>query len=324
MPNSQEGTAEDTDRWRETGSSAAGEQLELDLWVEVPAIRSEDDPVARIERARNRRQIERDFEARLRQALGGRLGRLTLTRNRSTLISARYTPGQSRIRRLRRTIDVRAQRLFAECEDDTLAALVAIVTGGASKRDHISVQQFFEKAVTDEERIAAEGLVSRARTVVLEARGRTHHLDEIRANLLDLLSHEVSRDRSRPGAGSEDSQTNADRELRERLAEIPIGWGRGRTRRSRRIRSVQLGAFIPSDGVIRIHPILDQPAVPEYVVAAVVWHELLHVVIPTQKQGGRRCVHPPAFRALERRFPDHERAERWIDRNVFRLLARKR
>jgi predicted metal-dependent hydrolase len=106
-----------------------------------------------------------------------------------------------------------------------------------------------------------------------------------------------------------------------RLDDVAITWGR-RTRRSRRRRqarshTLELGSYVHDDRLIRIHRVLDHPRVPRYVLAAVVYHELLHAALPAQLQGGRRRIHTPEFRRRERLFSDLERAEAWIDRHLF-------
>ena len=84
-----------------------------------------------------------------------------------------------------------------------------------------------------------------------------------------------------------------------------VTWGPRRRSRSRR--SLHLGSFDPQTRVIRIHPVLDHPSVPEFFVRFVLFHELLHAAIPTKAQPGSRH-HPPAFRRRERAHPDYKSA----------------
>jgi len=103
---------------------------------------------------------------------------------------------------------------------------------------------------------------------------------------------------------------------------VPVVWGSDRRRRS--MRSIRLGSYSFEDGVVRIHPVLDQRSVPPYVVVAVVYHELLHHVVGAEHKGGRRLVHTAAFRRREQRYIHHRRAERWERDNLDRLLGRRR
>lgn len=98
-----------------------------------------------------------------------------------------------------------------------------------------------------------------------------------------------------------------------------ISWGRrGRTRPRY---SMRLGSYYPSERLIRIHPVLDQPAVPEWFLRFVVFHELLHAALPPQREPGRRWVHHgPEFRRRERHYPDYQRALAWEQDNLGKLI----
>lgn len=102
--------------------------------------------------------------------------------------------------------------------------------------------------------------------------------------------------------------------------QVRITWGRRGRTRGRRRRSIRLGAYSAEDGLIRIHPVLDQPWVPPYFVRYVVFHEMLHHVIPAPMHAGRTRYHTPEFRRAEEAHPDYERAIRWEQRNIHRLL----
>ena len=66
---------------------------------------------------------------------------------------------------------------------------------------------------------------------------------------------------------------------------------------------------------------LDRWEVPEYYVAAVVFHEMLHQVVPALERNGRRVVHGAEFRRRERAYPDHARARAWEEENLDLLLS---
>ena len=84
--------------------------------------------------------------------------------------------------------------------------------------------------------------------------------------------------------------------------------------------SIRFGSYHPQQRLIRIHRLLDQEFVPPYVVESVVFHEMLHQLIPRQRLNGRWVAHPPAFRQYEQRFPHYWRAKRWKEANLIRLL----
>jgi len=97
-----------------------------------------------------------------------------------------------------------------------------------------------------------------------------------------------------------------------------ITWSRQPSRRPRT--SIRFGSYHARDRLIRIHRLLDQAFVPRYVVENVVFHEMLHQLIPRQRVNGRWCIHPPVFRQYEQRFRYHRQAERWQCRHLSRLL----
>ncbi|MCK5850451.1 MAG: SprT-like domain-containing protein [Kiritimatiellae bacterium] len=82
-----------------------------------------------------------------------------------------------------------------------------------------------------------------------------------------------------------------------------ITWGQARAVRGRR-RSIRYGSYVKTQNLIRIHPGLDSPNVPRAFVEYIVFHELLHAAVPSIKANGRNYDHGPAFRKLERSFPD--------------------
>lgn len=85
-----------------------------------------------------------------------------------------------------------------------------------------------------------------------------------------------------------------------------IGWGRGRRARRRHVqsRSIRFGSWNAAGRTVRVHPALDDERVPREFVRYIVFHEMLHAVVPSRRSETRRYDHPPEFRALERTFPD--------------------
>lgn len=97
-----------------------------------------------------------------------------------------------------------------------------------------------------------------------------------------------------------------------------ITWSR--SLRKRRRHSMRLGSYDDEQKLIRIHPALDQDFVPAYFVEYVVFHEMLHEVHDAPQRGQRREVHTPAFLEDERKFANYERAVRWEQKHINRLL----
>lgn len=98
-----------------------------------------------------------------------------------------------------------------------------------------------------------------------------------------------------------------------------ITWGR-RVKVQRPRRTIKLGTYSAVERLIRIHPVLDRPWVPRYFLSYVIYHEMLHHVIPASQGGGRRMLHPPEFLAREQMFRYFDRAIAWEKAHVARLL----
>ncbi len=107
----------------------------------------------------------------------------------------------------------------------------------------------------------------------------------------------------------------------EGRVEARIGWGPNRG--GRRRRTIKTGVYVQEARLIRIHPALDRREVPEQYVAAVVFHEMLHQVVPAVERNGRRIVHGAEFRRRERDYPDHDRAKQWEEENLHLLLSHR-
>jgi hypothetical protein len=99
-----------------------------------------------------------------------------------------------------------------------------------------------------------------------------------------------------------------------------ITWGKHGTKRGGKRATIKLGSYAALDRLIRVHPSLDRRWVPRYFVAYVVYHEMLHHVIPSSRGAGRRLLHPPEFLEREREFRYFERALTWERRHIARLL----
>ena len=110
-----------------------------------------------------------------------------------------------------------------------------------------------------------------------------------------------------------------ERYFRGRLRRYKVIWGRRRKHRPRE--HFIFGTIQEEDRVIRINPALDQPFVPLWFFRYVLYHEMLHSVVPDEKlSANRRRVHTDEFNRREREFPHYRRARRWEDENLSRFL----
>ena len=103
------------------------------------------------------------------------------------------------------------------------------------------------------------------------------------------------------------------------LRHYTIVWGRRRRLAPKEY--FVFGTIQEEDRIIRIHPRLDAPFVPTWFLEYVVYHEMLHSVVPDEPgPNGRRKVHTEEFNRRERQFLHYRRARRWEDENLARFL----
>jgi hypothetical protein len=98
-----------------------------------------------------------------------------------------------------------------------------------------------------------------------------------------------------------------------------IVWMRMALQRKRT--SIRFGVYDRQQKLIRIHRLLDQSFVPHYFVESVVFHEMLHQLVPAIYLHGRWRNHPPAFQQAEREYPYYQKARKWERDNLHRLLS---
>ena len=109
------------------------------------------------------------------------------------------------------------------------------------------------------------------------------------------------------------------RYFRGRLRNFNVMWGRPRKQRPREY--FVFGTIQEEDRVIRINPLLDQAFVPQWFLRYVLYHEMLHSVVPDELlANGRRRVHTEEFNRRERKFRGYMRARRWEEDNLARFL----
>lgn len=233
------------------------------------------------------RRAPREVRVSAASRLADELSGLLAERVRLTIHDNRST--MVSFRRDTGEVHYRVHHMFLDAPNDVVAALAAFAgarTGGAARRRAAGarIDDFVRR---NRARIAA------ADAARLEPAGRAHDLQAI----FDRLNARYFEGR----------------------IEARIGWGIARG--GRRRRSVKTGVYLHDARIIRIHPTLDRPEVPEFYVAAVVFHEMLHQAIPAREVGGRRLVHGSEFRRRERAYPDHGRAKAWEERNLALLLS---
>jgi len=225
------------------------------------------------------------LEEAARRALERRLGGLLQEPVSLTITDNRHTMMSSR--RRGRVTHIRLHHMFLDADDSTVRALARYLTRG----DHRSSSRLDVFIEENAHLIRKE----RARAAPVRTRGRYHDLRDIFDELNELW-------------------------FDERI-DVQVTWGRRAPTNRRRRRSVRLGTYVQDDKLIRIHPVLDQDWVPRFFVAYVLFHEMLHHVVPAPLVNGKKHFHSPEFRSRERGYPDYDMAIVWEKANLRRLLS---
>lgn len=73
---------------------------------------------------------------------------------------------------------------------------------------------------------------------------------------------------------------------------------------------IRLGVYHSLSKVIKIHRVLDQEHIPEYFISSIVYHEMLHHVLPPiKKRSRKRHIHHAEFVAREKQFKEYQLAK---------------
>jgi len=129
---------------------------------------------------------------------------------------------------------------------------------------------------------------------------------------VDTMRRQRGRKRLLPPRGCRFDLEEIFQRLNERffgggLDPARLGWSPHRSRSL-------LGHYDAAHGTIMISRWFDAAEVPRYLVEYLVFHEMLHIKYPVERDGHRRVVHSQAFRAAEKKFPHYERARRRLMR----------
>jgi hypothetical protein len=196
-----------------------------------------------------------------------------------------YTDLTHTIRLREGTARVRISDVLQAAPRVVVEAVAAILLGRLYRRrppeDLIELYRQFSYARSTRRRILLQRQ-RRARHVAHQPSGAHHDLSP----LFERLNHQYFE-------GS--------------LPRPHLGWS------SRAWRS-QLGCFDPALNQIVINRQLDRPGVPEYVVAYVLYHEMLHQKHPIRFARCRRESHSAEFRREEKHFADYQRAMKFLER----------
>ena len=214
---------------------------------------------------------------------------------------ARRTVLKVEPRGARRT--VRMNAFFAEAPAPVREAVAAWIRSGRRARHKLELlDAWVETRIEAVERTAP-------RRIHLVTRGQVHDLERL---AVELRALEFATEFSCTDETVADGSPSSPRWPK-------LTWGRAPKSRTRR--SLRLGSFDYWSGVVRMHPVLDQRAVPESFVRYVLFHELLHAALPAERgSGGRRVFHGREFRRREREYNGTSAALAWEKVHLHELL----
>jgi hypothetical protein len=180
---------------------------------------------------------------------------------------------------------VRLSDVMCRAPHVALEAIAAILLGRLYRRrapiDLLEIYRLFSAARSTRQQIAVNRR-RRARRMEHRPVGTHHNLEPLFDELNQTYFHSA-------------------------LERPRLGW-------SRRVWRSQLGCFDPALNQIVLNRQLDHEGVPTYVVAYVLFHEMLHVKHPIRFVRCRRESHSPRFRNDEKGFTDYARAMRFLAR----------
>ena len=227
------------------------------------------------------RQAEQSLERRIRAHLSRGALNVTLTDNRYTMISVRRDSDGPRYQ-------VRLHHMFADAEPVVTRALAKYIGRNCSSASRL-LGDFID---ANQHRVRPAN--RRISTPNVTTIGDVHDLQEIYEDLNDRYF------------GSEIDAT--------------ITWGQ-RCGKPRRRNSIKMGSYSVEDRLIRIHRSLDREFVPEFFVAWIVYHEMLHQVHGAPMVNGRRQFHTKAFLEDEARYERYVEARAWEREHLDVLLT---
>jgi predicted metal-dependent hydrolase len=228
-------------------------------------------------------ELSAALELALRARCGGPL-RLTVTDNRRTMLS---------LHKRKELIEVRLHHMFLRAPAPVWDALSDYLFSG----DRAGASEIARYIEQHRKHIRH----TQERPLALSTAGVHHDL------------HEICRD--------------INQRYFQGRADVHITWGRSHVQTHRKTRaarrSIKLGSYTSRERLIRVHPALDAAFVPRFFVEYIVYHEMLHHVLPPTLSNGRRDLHGPEFQRRERKFEQYQAALAWERENLDRLLRKR-
>jgi hypothetical protein len=176
-----------------------------------------------------------------------------------------------------KSVSVRLHWMFLHADSNVIREISAFIKNGKNKTPLLS--EYIRK-----NDICLK--IKSQKTPLVRAQGRYHNLQELFTSVND--------------------------EYFDGTITALITWGRKNPKWS--VRKRMLGSFCRNTNIIRINPVLDRKSIPQYIISFVIYHEMLHSVMPVEKKNGRRLIHTAEFRRREQLFKDYKKAAAWEKR----------
>ncbi len=196
-----------------------------------------------------------------------------------------YTELKSTLRMKKETVHIRVSDILRGAPEEVLQALILVLIARALRRKpRKEALRLYNEYIhrPQVEACHAKARKKRRRKLLTDPKGKHHDLNE-----------SFQRINRRYFGGS--------------LEKPILSWSPTASRR-------QLGYHDSHLNVIVISRWLDRKTVPVFFVDFIMYHELLHIVVPAEFRNGKRIVHTREFKALEKRFDHYEDAVEWLRR----------
>ena len=184
--------------------------------------------------------------------------------------------------------NLRLQEIFFHADKKVLISLFRIISRNRKRGDNERVNRYIEDNPPHQ---AIQGIPTSLLKDCYGPFGRCFDLQEILNEIMDKYTGYIE--------------------------EIHITWRKPSTGR----KSVTWASFrdLGKGGLIRVNALLDNPRVPRYVIESLVFHEILHFIVPAQVNNKKWDIHSRKFNEIMAKFPHHEKAERWKEKYFSKL-----
>jgi predicted SprT family Zn-dependent metalloprotease len=194
----------------------------------------------------------------------------------------RVTQNRSTMLRLLIGKKLSLHEMFLKAPDDILAAIAAYVKNPFASRKSLHNQQLRDYIHAHLDTYVDS---AKERPLVVRNQGRVYNLQALMESIhKEYFSGEL---------------------------ELVITWFKSRGARRR----ILFGKYEQDRRLIKINDYLDKSSVPEYFVRFVIYHEMVHHIVPGVMKRCRRSVHGAEFKQVERQFREYDKARLWERKN---------